>query len=56
MHIAHCNIHIVIEFIASNTYTPSLPMVCWAEGQTKNTCAPASSEWAHSMFGCARAP
>ncbi len=28
----------------------------WAEGQTKNTCTPASSEWAHSTFGCARAP
>ncbi len=25
----------------------------WAEGQTKNTCAPASSEWDHSTFGCA---
>jgi hypothetical protein len=28
----------------------------WAEGQTKNTCAPVSSEWAHLMFGCACAP
>ncbi len=28
----------------------------WAEGQTENTCAPVSSEWAHLTFGCARAP
>ncbi len=28
----------------------------WAEGQTKNMCAPVLSEWAHSTFGCARAP
>jgi hypothetical protein len=52
----YCTLKTKIDNPNSRNDDDDIQQMNWAEGQTKNRCAPASSEWAHLTFGCARAP